>query len=348
MIGAALRLGLRFLLAGAVVAAVIALEDASRGIRQSLGHAGWSAVAALCAWQVIPISLCSLAWWRLQVGHRRSLRLFLIGRWIRDAVDTLVAIVPFSGEFAVAGLFSRFGIATRRSAALMVADLTCEVGSQIVFSMAGIFLWVMLAPSGPVLRWSLIGTAVGLPAIGGFVLAQRLGLTRLIDWLSARLSPAGWRRSSIGGAIHRRLGIIYSRRSHVVCGLLLHLAAWTASAGEAYLALLFLDRPLAPIAVVAMESVIFAIRSATFLVPAGLGFQEGGYVLVGGLLGLPPEVALSLSLLKRGRELSLGLPALLLWQAAQFPAMQRLLYPVMAAKTEGKRSGKRSTWSMTE
>jgi hypothetical protein len=46
----------------------------------------------------------------------------------------------------------------------------------------------------------------------------------------------------------------------------------------------------------------------------GAGVQEGGYVLIGGLIGLSPELALALSLMKRGRDLVIGTPALVLWQ----------------------------------
>jgi hypothetical protein len=52
-------------------------------------------------------------------------------------------------------------------------------------------------------------------------------------------------------------------------------------------------------------------------VPAALGIQEGAYVVLGGLFGISPEVALALSLLKRARSLLLGVPPLLLWQVAE-------------------------------
>ena len=87
----------------------------------------------------------------------------------------------------------------------------------------------------------------------------------------------------------------------------------TTSTAEAWIALRFLGHPLAIWDVLALESIIYAIRSAVFFVPAGLGFQEGGYVMVCAALGLPPEVALAVSLLKRGREVLLGVPALLAW-----------------------------------
>jgi hypothetical protein len=39
--------------------------------------------------------------------------------------------------------------------------------------------------------------------------------------------------------------------------------------------------------------------------------QEGGYLLLAPLAGLPPDAALALSLAKRARELLLGAPGLL-------------------------------------
>jgi len=64
---------------------------------------------------------------------------------------------------------------------------------------------------------------------------------------------------------------------------------------------------------IVLESLTFALRSAAFFVPAAAGVQEGGYVLLGGALGIGPDIGLALSLLKRGRELALGGAGLTLW-----------------------------------
>jgi hypothetical protein len=53
------------------------------------------------------------------------------------------------------------------------------------------------------------------------------------------------------------------------------------------------------------------------VVPARLGIQEGGYVVIGALFGLSPEVAIALSLLKRARELVTGVPCLIIWQGLE-------------------------------
>ncbi len=42
--------------------------------------------------------------------------------------------------------------------------------------------------------------------------------------------------------------------------------------------------------------------------------QEGGFVVLAALFGIPSDVAISLSLTKRIRELAIGLPGLAAWQ----------------------------------
>ena len=92
------------------------------------------------------------------------------------------------------------------------------------------------------------------------------------------------------------------------------MAGWIASALGTWLILWLIDRPLPLASVIAIESLLFAIKNAAFVVPAGLGVQEGAYALLGPLFGLPADAALALSLLKRGRDIAIGVPVLLIWQ----------------------------------
>jgi hypothetical protein len=47
------------------------------------------------------------------------------------------------------------------------------------------------------------------------------------------------------------------------------------------------------------------------------GRHEGGYILLGNLLNIPGEMALALSLVRRARELVLGIPGLVAWQLVE-------------------------------
>ena len=44
------------------------------------------------------------------------------------------------------------------------------------------------------------------------------------------------------------------------------------------------------------------------------GASKGGFALVSGLFGIPADTAIALSMVKRARELAVGVPGLLAWQ----------------------------------
>ena len=62
---------------------------------------------------------------------------------------------------------------------------------------------------------------------------------------------------------------------------------------------------------------LYAARSVAFAIPNAVGVQEGAYILLGVGFGLTPETALALSLLKRARDLTIGLPVLAAWQLVE-------------------------------
>jgi hypothetical protein len=53
------------------------------------------------------------------------------------------------------------------------------------------------------------------------------------------------------------------------------------------------------------------------VVPGQAGVQEAAYAGIGALFGQPPELSLGVSLLRRARDLALGIPILLIWQSAE-------------------------------
>ena len=84
---------------------------------------------------------------------------------------------------------------------------------------------------------------------------------------------------------------------------------------------------------IVMESLGATISSAAFFIPGSWGVQEGGYVLIGHLLGVPAHLALSLSLVKRVPDLILGVPGLVAWLYLDYMDV-------------GSRSGTRSLWDI--
>jgi uncharacterized membrane protein YbhN (UPF0104 family) len=120
-----------------------------------------------------------------------------------------------------------------------------------------------------------------------------------------------------GGSVQSLIHIIYRYPRGLLLGTALHLAAWIGSGAQAYLALRLMGIPIDFGSVLVIESLLYAARSAAFAVPNAVGVQEGAYVVLGGLFGLGPEIMLALSLLKRARDLMIGIPSLLAWQALE-------------------------------
>jgi hypothetical protein len=79
--------------------------------------------------------------------------------------------------------------------------------------------------------------------------------------------------------------------------------------------------------VVVIESMLYAVRTVAFAIPNAVGIQEGAYVLIGASFGLTPEMALAISLVKRARDLVIGLPALGVWQAVEGGLLWRRVIP---------------------
>jgi putative membrane protein len=109
---------------------------------------------------------------------------------------------------------------------------------------------------------------------------------------------------------------------------------------ESWLALQLLGYPISVWDAIAIEAVTQSVRHIIFVVPAGLGVQEGGLVLFGNLIGLPADAAIALSLVKRAREVGFGLPALVSWQWAEARRLRAKRQTPMATTLSKAPSGK--------
>jgi uncharacterized membrane protein YbhN (UPF0104 family) len=92
------------------------------------------------------------------------------------------------------------------------------------------------------------------------------------------------------------------------------MVSWLLGTLEVCLALHFLGHDVGLGAGLAIESLGQALKAVGFAIPGALGVQEGGYVMVCSLFGLPPQVAIALSLMKRLREVVLGVPGIVAWR----------------------------------
>src|SRR4029077_20767668 len=73
-----------------------------------------------------------------------------------------------------------------------------------------------------------------------------------------------------------------------------------------------------------IESLAAAARGAAFVVPGGIGVQEGALVAVSAAFGVAAPTALALGIIKRGRELLVGAPAIVAWAVAERHTIARM------------------------
>jgi len=309
----------KWLAFAAGVALAIALV-AWTGFDEVLGataEVGWSFVWILL-FRATPILLTAIAWRALLSGadERAPVGELMLLRWIGDAVNGLLPTVQVVGELVRARLLARrSGMRLVAAAASVAADQVAGLLTLAVFAAIGVAVLAWLHP-GDELRWPLAAGAlllVGLAA--GLVIALRVGMGGRIAALVDRrlLADEELRLSRALAGFEETTQRIIQHPVAFVGGSLWRLAAWASGGIEVWLAAHFVGAPLPLVAAVAIEAIVQAARTLGFAIPAAIGVQEGAFLLAGAALGLPAEAALAIALVKRGREIATGLPALLVW-----------------------------------
>ena len=283
---------------------------------EALAVAGWGLVV-VALFHFIP-QLADNLGWRLLVlpSPRPSLYSLTWIRWIREAVDALLPVAQIGGKLVGIRLLMLHRISGAAAGSSVVVELTLSVITQLLFTLIGLGLLLLLTRNNAVSFGVLAGVAVGSVGVVGFIFVQRRGLfATLLKWLSAMTGGERW-ISLVGGAarLDEAIQLLYRRRATLFYSGVWQFLAWMLGTGEVWLALYFLGHPVSIMEALFLESLGQAIRSAGFSIPGSLGVQEGGYMVLGTVLGLSPETGLALSLAKRVRELLLGIPALITWQ----------------------------------
>ncbi len=314
------------LLAGLGLFVAILAHQGMRDVGAALAGAG-PGLLVVALFHVVPMLGDALAW-RALLAHaiRPGLGVMLLARWVAESVNGLLPALQIGGNVARARLLVRRGVPGADAGASVVVDVTLVVATQIVFTLVGLALLFTHLGLTRLTLAAAAGTAVTASLLTVALLVQRRDPFTMLARLSGRL--AGADRQALGaGAAALDAGVVglYRDRRAIGAALGWHLLAWFVGAGEIWLALLFLGHPVPLHTAVLLESLGQAVRTGAFVIPGALGVQEGGFLLLGGALGLAPETALALSLTRRVRDLVLGLPGLVFWQldAAARPTQAR-------------------------
>ncbi|MBT6275818.1 MAG: hypothetical protein HOI95_16995 [Chromatiales bacterium] len=278
-------------------------------LSHALATGGITTVLIVATWHVVGLALDAQAWrllmpkaWRLPFRHAVLLR------WIASSVNALLPVAQVGGDVIRARLLAWRSVPIGHAGANVSADVALMAYSQLPFALVGVALAVSTAWAA--IAWLIV--AVTLVWCFWSIKPSRVDalLKRLLA--SAVAAGGGWRGRLIGVAqAAAGGGIDASGAWRTFC---LHGFAWGLGAGEIYLGMYGLGVPITLGDALMVEALLQAIRSGVFFVPAAIGIQETGIVALVTRTGAPAEVGVAYALVRRGRELLVGLPGLIAWQ----------------------------------
>ena len=292
-------------------------------VAQGVLSAGWGGFGLYVGWQLLMFIPLGLAWDTLArgLGVQRA-GLFIWGRMVRDAATNCLPFSQLGGFFAGARAIMAHGAGWPLATATTVVDVTAEFLAEVLFAVMGILVVLVHNPHAAVRVPFAIGLAVALAAAVAFIWVQR-GFGSLFTRIAERIAS-----DRLDGAKHRverlqvDLDLLYRHRARLGVGVALHLLGWMASGVGTFIAYRALGAQISLVAALAIEALLSAIAAAAFLVPANIGVQEAGYAGLGALFGMPVELSLAVSLLRRARDLAVGVPILLVWQGLELRALR--------------------------
>jgi len=287
-----------------------------------LQDGGWRLL--LLAGFALPNLALSTASWRLlfppnlSLGFGRTLHCL----WIGFSVNALLPVASVGGEAVRVRLLALWDKDLPSAVASIVVDKTVMVSTLLLSALLGAVLLVHLDSDGTTILVTMLGSTVLAGGVAAVVWLQRGGA---INALVRRLAGQGGDRARrlLGGtaATEAALDAIYARPWRIVGAVTLRFGSRLLVAVELWIAAQWMGFPIGMVEAIFIYCIGHALRGAAFAVPAGVGVQEGSYVLSGSLVGLAPEASLALSLASRIREIVPSVLGLLAWQVAEGRAL---------------------------
>ncbi|HXX50841.1 MAG TPA: lysylphosphatidylglycerol synthase domain-containing protein [Xanthobacteraceae bacterium] len=286
-------------------------------VTAALATSRW-ATAFVTAARVVALVGAGVGWWVLLPDRVRGPYVFVLLRFVREAINSFFPLAVVGGDVIGARLLAQFGIATKLAVASVLVDIFVQVVCLIVFVLAGVGIVAGLVGNHAVTATAMVLLAIAVPAVTGFFLALNFGAFEpVVRWLTAFGEKRQWsafgHMADLGGWLQQ----IWRNYRGLSESFVVHLATVFFGAIEVWIALKFMNHPVGVMEAVAIESLGQGSRSAAFVLPGGLGVQDGALVAVCAIFGVPAEVALAMALIKRVPDLVLGAPSLLGWQALE-------------------------------
>jgi putative membrane protein len=289
---------------------------------QGVMSAGWEGFGLIVAWQLLLFIVLGAAWDAIiPRQYARRPWVFLWGRMVRDASANCLPFSQVGGFVFGARAVTLHGMTWSLATASTVVDVTAEFLAQLAFTAIGLVILLARAPHSALAIPIEIGLGLAVLAGVAFIWLQQ-GAAPLFAKLGRRIAGRWFDDAQDRvQVLQAELGLIYGHTTRLAVGFALHLVGWIGTGVAGWIAYRLLGAPIDLDAALAVEALLSALAAMAFLVPVNAGVQEAGYAGLGAIFGVPAELSLSVSLLRRARDLVVGVPILLIWQIVE---MRRL------------------------
>ncbi len=285
-------------------------------VMAGLKEASWR-VFLLPLYAFIPLGMAVMAWQTLFIEKPLPFRKAFYPGVVGLSINWLLPTAQLGGEVARAHMNIQSGYSAHQAVAAGVVDKTMQLLTQIIFTMLGLTLLVLGYAGGSVALAIGIGAACFSIMVGLLIWAQSRGVFRLLAKSGSKFRRLTGDLTENAETYDKEIRGLYGQGWAVFRSGAYRMAFRFLMIGEVYLAMQFIGHPVTFTEALILESLTQAIRVGAFFIPAAMGAQEGGLAVVGVMLGLTPESCVALALCKRVRELSIGIPFILMWQSHQ-------------------------------
>jgi putative membrane protein len=205
------------------------------------------------------------------------------------------------------------------ASASVVVDKTVQVFGLIIWGLIGAFLLVHYSIEQDLIAAVLIGFFILGAGSAGFVLVQKAGIVRVAVNSAHMITKSDYfdnmkdEANRIDTSVHN----CYSRSGRLIQSIFWRVLTLLLQSAEVWVAAYILGHPISIMEAMFLKSLTSTLSDIAFIIPNAYGIQEGAFIVLGAMIGLPADLMLAVSLSIRIRELIIDVPGLVIWQHAE-------------------------------
>jgi uncharacterized protein (TIRG00374 family) len=299
---------LRFLgiLLGLSLISLLIYEVGWIPIKTTLSLLGWSFPIVL-AYPVVWMSLNTTGWYFARNPKNPAAPYWILFK-IRLAGETFNSLLPSSyvgGEPIKAKLLSAWMPLREATSSVLIAKAAQSI-AMLFFIGLGLTLGLPAGVSASDQATAWIALALLTGGVAAFVVLLANQAFSRLGRLLHRFTRWPWLQAQEVrlGALDASLGTFYREcKGRFSASILWHAAGWIAGMLELFIIFNLIGHPISWRQAWFMGALAQLGAVIGLISPGGLGFYEGGHYMAAMLLGLPPSLGLSVSLIRRVREI---------------------------------------------